>query len=192
MAAADGVDRIDGSGVCARPIGHQRKHDADPGTGRFDASDGRRVSRYAAAIGSSVRAMVRTWCLRSPVANFTIVREAPVERYYVRMYDGATPPNYSAFFQRHIRERSNAMRRDMGGSRMDMMSTFEAQVLADLSVVKSQMASLLGDGQPGRLSLLEERVERHELSVQRVKGFAGAFGLLVHTAATVVEWLRPR
>jgi hypothetical protein len=35
--------------------------------------------------------------LRSPVANFTIVREAPVERYYVRMYDGATPPNYSRF-----------------------------------------------------------------------------------------------
>ena len=60
------------------------------------------------------------------------------------------------------------MKRDVGTSRMDMMSTFEAQVLADLSVVKSQMASLLGDGQPGRLSLLEERVERHELSVQRV------------------------
>ncbi|HEX6495393.1 MAG TPA: hypothetical protein VF018_07920 [Acidobacteriaceae bacterium] len=35
--------------------------------------------------------------LRSPVPNFTIVREAPVERYYVRMYDGAAPPNYSRF-----------------------------------------------------------------------------------------------
>jgi hypothetical protein len=35
--------------------------------------------------------------LRSPVAAFTIVRQAPVERYYVRMYDGATPPNYSRF-----------------------------------------------------------------------------------------------
>jgi hypothetical protein len=75
---------------------------------------------------------------------------------------------------------------------MDMMSTFEAQVLADLSVVKSQMASLLGDGQPGRLSLLEERVERHELSVQRVKGFADAFGLLFTLLQLVVEWLRPR
>jgi hypothetical protein len=75
---------------------------------------------------------------------------------------------------------------------MDMMSTFEAQVLADLSVVKSQMASLLGDGQPGRLSLLEERVERHELSKQRVKGFAGAFGLLFTLLQLVVEWLRPR
>ena len=35
--------------------------------------------------------------LRTPVPNFTIVREAPVERYYVRMYDGATPRNYSRF-----------------------------------------------------------------------------------------------
>ena len=35
--------------------------------------------------------------LRSPVAAFTIVRQAPVERYYVRMYDGATPRNYSRF-----------------------------------------------------------------------------------------------
>ncbi len=35
--------------------------------------------------------------LRSPVPNFTIVREAPVERYFVRMYDGAAPPNYSRF-----------------------------------------------------------------------------------------------
>lgn len=35
--------------------------------------------------------------LRSPVSNFTIPREAVIEQYYVRMYDGATPPNYSRF-----------------------------------------------------------------------------------------------
>ena len=35
--------------------------------------------------------------LRSPVPNFTIVREAAVEHYYIRMYDNATPPNYSRF-----------------------------------------------------------------------------------------------
>lgn len=35
--------------------------------------------------------------LRSPVNNFTIPRESVVERYYVRMYDGSTPPNYSRF-----------------------------------------------------------------------------------------------
>lgn len=35
--------------------------------------------------------------LRSPVSNFTIPREAAMEQYYVRMYDGSTPPNYSRF-----------------------------------------------------------------------------------------------
>jgi hypothetical protein len=35
--------------------------------------------------------------LRSPVANFTIPRQAAVEQYYIRMYDASTPPNYSRF-----------------------------------------------------------------------------------------------
>ncbi len=35
--------------------------------------------------------------LRSPVPNFTIPREASMERYYIRMYDASTPPNYSRF-----------------------------------------------------------------------------------------------
>jgi hypothetical protein len=35
--------------------------------------------------------------LRSLVANFTIPREAVMEQYYIRMYDGSTPPNYSRF-----------------------------------------------------------------------------------------------
>ncbi len=35
--------------------------------------------------------------LRSPVANFSIPRESAGEAYYVRMYDGSTPPRYSRF-----------------------------------------------------------------------------------------------
>lgn len=65
------------------------------------------------------------------------------------------------------------------------MTEFEAQVLADLSVLKSQMKQLMGIGQPGRLNQLEDRVERHERSVQRMKGVAGAAGgalTLVHLA----------
>jgi len=31
------------------------------------------------------------------VNNFTIPREAAMEQYYIRMYDGSTPPNYSRF-----------------------------------------------------------------------------------------------
>ena len=60
------------------------------------------------------------------------------------------------------------------------MTDFETQVLADLSVLKSQMTSLLGNGQPGRLHELEQRVERHEGVVQRAKGM-GAVGALLLT-----------
>lgn len=35
--------------------------------------------------------------LRSPVPNFAIPRTAVMERYYIRMYDASTPPNYSRF-----------------------------------------------------------------------------------------------
>jgi len=35
--------------------------------------------------------------LRSPVPNFTIPRQAAMEQYYIRIYDGSTPPNYSRF-----------------------------------------------------------------------------------------------
>ena len=56
------------------------------------------------------------------------------------------------------------------------MTEFEGQVLADLSVLKNQMNQLLGIGQPGRLTQLEERVEQHERSVQRIKGLVGAVG----------------
>ena len=38
-----------------------------------------------------------TLVLRSPVANFTFARESANDRFYIRMYDGATPPNYSEF-----------------------------------------------------------------------------------------------
>ncbi len=70
------------------------------------------------------------------------------------------------------------------------MNEFEARVLADLSVLKNQMVSLLGDTQPGRLSVLEQRVEHHEASLQRAKGFAGAFGVLFTLMHIAVEWLR--
>ena len=46
-----------------------------------------------------------------------------------------------------------------------MMNEFEAQVLSDLSVLKTQMAGLVGDGSSGRIFELERRVERHELNL---------------------------
>ena len=37
----------------------------------------------------------QNFVLRSPVRSFSIPRSAQVERYYVRMYDGSSPPLYS-------------------------------------------------------------------------------------------------
>jgi hypothetical protein len=70
------------------------------------------------------------------------------------------------------------------------MTEFEAQVLADLSVLKNQMNTLLGIGQPGRLTQLEERVERHEQSVQRVKGFVGAMSGVLTIFHLAIDYFR--
>ena len=59
------------------------------------------------------------------------------------------------------------------------MTEFEGQVLADLSVLKSQMKQVMGIGQPGRLNQLEDRICEHEKTVQRMKGMVGAFGALI-------------
>jgi hypothetical protein len=70
------------------------------------------------------------------------------------------------------------------------MTEFEGQVLADLNVLRSQMDQLLGVGQPGRLTHLEERVERHEQAVQRLKGLAGAFGGLLTILHLAIDSMR--
>ncbi|HEY0162102.1 MAG TPA: hypothetical protein VGB69_05450 [Edaphobacter sp.] len=48
----------------------------------------------------------------------------------------------------------------------------------------------MGLGQPGRLTQLEERVERHERSVQPIKGFTTAAGALVTLAHVAIDYLR--
>ncbi len=42
---------------------------------------------------------------------------------------------------------------------MRMMNEFEAQVLSDLSVLKTQMNGLMGDGNGGRIADLERRID---------------------------------
>ena len=74
---------------------------------------------------------------------------------------------------------------------MRMMNEFEAQVLSDLSVLKTQMNSLVGDGNGGRIGDLERRMERHDQHWQRAKGFLAAFGLLLTVVEIAVEaWYR--
>jgi len=68
---------------------------------------------------------------------------------------------------------------------MSQHPEFESRVIADLAVLKAQMAELLGIGQPGRLRELELRVKAHERLVQRFAGigaFVGALLTLLHAA----------
>ena len=70
------------------------------------------------------------------------------------------------------------------------MTEFEGRVLADLSVLKSQMESLIGIGQPGRLTQIEARVELHERTVQRMKALVGAAGVLLTVVHLVIDYFR--
>ena len=73
---------------------------------------------------------------------------------------------------------------------MCRMTEFEGQVLAELRVLQSQMKQLLGVGQPGRLTELEARVERHEQTVQRLKGLSAAFGGMLAFVHLAIDYLR--
>lgn len=70
------------------------------------------------------------------------------------------------------------------------MNDFEVAVLSDLAALKSQMGSLIGLGQPGRLNILEERLERHELYLQRMKGLLGAFFVLMSATHIVIDYIK--
>jgi hypothetical protein len=72
------------------------------------------------------------------------------------------------------------------------MPDFEAQVLADLAVLKTQMKEVVGNGQPGRLAQLESRLLDHEKMVQRLKGIAAAFGAFLTVAHAAIDLLLAR
>ena len=74
---------------------------------------------------------------------------------------------------------------------MIMMNEFEAQVLSDLSALKTQMNALLGDGSGGRIAELEHRMERHEQNWQRAKGFLAAVSVVFAVIRVAFEaWHR--
>jgi hypothetical protein len=74
---------------------------------------------------------------------------------------------------------------------MRMMNEFEAQVISDLCVLKSQMRGLVGDGNGGRLADLERRMDRHEQNWQRTKGFLAAVSVLFAVVEIAVgAWYR--
>jgi hypothetical protein len=74
---------------------------------------------------------------------------------------------------------------------MRMMNEFEAQVLSDLSVLKTQMTNLTGDGNGGRMAELERRLDRHEQNWQRTKGFLAAMSVVFAVIEVAVDaWHR--
>ena len=74
---------------------------------------------------------------------------------------------------------------------MRMMDEFEAQVLSDLCVLKTQMNGLMGDGNGGRIADLERRMERHEQNWQRAKGVLAAVSVVFAVIEVAVQaWLR--
>ena len=60
----------------------------------------------------------------------------------------------------------------------------------DLCVLKNQMSTLLGDGNSGRIAAIEGRIDVHEQSLQRAKGFAVAVGAVFTLVQCVLELLR--
>ncbi len=72
------------------------------------------------------------------------------------------------------------------------MTDFEQTVLADLSELKTQMRALVGNGQPGRMTKLEERVDEHERFVQRAGGIGAALGGLITLVHFVLDYLKTR
>lgn len=63
------------------------------------------------------------------------------------------------------------------------MTDFERQVLSDLAEIKTNLRWILGNGKPGRLRELEQRVDQHEHYVQRT----GAIGALLAILLTIVH-----
>lgn len=70
-----------------------------------------------------------------------------------------------------------------------MRTEFEERVLADLVELKALVKTLVGNGQPGRIRLIEDRLEKHEAMMQRGKTLAiallpalGIMHLILHLA----------
>lgn len=70
------------------------------------------------------------------------------------------------------------------------ITEFEQQVLADLAELKTNMKWLVGNGHPGKLQELEQRVDRHEVYLQRFTGVATAVGCLLTLFHVAIDLLR--
>ena len=72
------------------------------------------------------------------------------------------------------------------------VTDFERQVLEDLAEIKTNMRWLLGNGKPSYLQELNDRVDRHELIVQRFTGIGGALAGLLTLVHIGLDYFRTR
>ncbi len=72
------------------------------------------------------------------------------------------------------------------------MTGFEEQVLSELATLTSQMKMLMGNGQPGRLRQLEQRVEKHESLVQRATGIWAVVAVMLTALHMGMDYLRAK
>ena len=70
------------------------------------------------------------------------------------------------------------------------MTDFEQKVLEDLSQLKSQMRALLGNGHPGKIKELEDRVASHEAFVNRVSRIGALSAVIVTLVHVGIDYLR--
>ena len=72
------------------------------------------------------------------------------------------------------------------------MTEFEKTVLSDLSILKTEMKLLLGNGQPGRVARLEQRVEQHERVVQRMNGMGALLGVVLTLVHLAIDYFKTK
>ncbi len=72
------------------------------------------------------------------------------------------------------------------------LTEFEERVLSDLAELKANMRWIIGNGNPGKIQELEERVGRHEAYLQRFTGIATAVGALLTIFHVAIDFLRFR
>lgn len=70
------------------------------------------------------------------------------------------------------------------------MTTFEEQVLRDLSELKAHMRWIVGNGNQGKLQELDHRVTRQEAFLQKAMGLGVAVGGLITLAHLAFDYLR--
>jgi len=72
------------------------------------------------------------------------------------------------------------------------LTEFEERVLSDLAELKANMRWIIGNGNPGKIQEIEQRVDRHEAYLQRFTGVATAIGSLLTFFHFAIDylWLR--